>query len=232
MNIQSPILITGIPRSGASMIAQAINICGAFGGVMTNKRGMFENDQIRDIIVKSYLRFCGVDENGQYPLFKKDSSSLIPTDFKKRVERMIIEEGYKDRQWMYKDSRIGLMWQVWHYAFPDAKWIIVRRRTGDITQSCIKTGYMKAFKDKQVCSEIGVSSEEQGWIWMSHQYEEKFNQMINEGLNCKIIWPERMMYGDYKQLYETLDWVGLKWRSEVLTAIDPLFLSVRQKERR
>jgi hypothetical protein len=232
MNIKAPILITGIPRSGASMIAQAINICGAFGGTMTNKRGMFENDRIRDTIIKSYLQFCGVDEQGQYPLLKIEDSPLIPTDFQNKVEKIIKEEGYREGQWMYKDSRIGWMWQVWHYAFPDAKWIIVRRRTGDITQSCIKTGYMKAFKEEKIRSEIGVVSEEQGWIWMAHQYEEKFKQMINEGLNWKIVWPERMMYGDYKQLYETLDWVGLKWKSEVLTVIDPLFLSVRQKERR
>jgi len=39
--------------------------------------------------------------------------------------------------------------------------------------------------------------------------------------------------GDYKQLYETLDWVGLSWKSEILNFIDPLLWGSRKiKERR
>ena len=229
---KAPILITGIPRSGASMIAQAIHICGAFGGVMSNKRGMFENDRIRDTVIKSYLNLIGVDDQGQFPLTGHLEHPWIPSDFRQRVDGVMESEGYKKGLWMYKDSRIPLMYRVWQYAYPDAKLIIVRRRTGDITQSCIKTAYMNAYKVGGRGLVNQTLTEEEGWLQMVHKYEELFIEIINSGVNCKVVWPERMMYGDYKQLYETLDWVGLTWRSEILNVIDPLFLSSRQKERR
>jgi hypothetical protein len=55
--MKDPILITGAARSGTSMTAGVINICGAFGGVLSgpnknNKKGMFENNRIRQDIAK------------------------------------------------------------------------------------------------------------------------------------------------------------------------------------
>jgi hypothetical protein len=37
-----PIIITGIPRSGASMIAGVVHRCGAFGGEMSGYKGVNE----------------------------------------------------------------------------------------------------------------------------------------------------------------------------------------------
>jgi len=225
-----PILITGVARSGAGMIAGVINICGAFGGIMTNKKGLFENDKIRETIVKPYLGRARFDMQGQYPL--PGACLSLPTDWNRQVQKVVIDEGYDNGPWMYKDARTALIWPVWHYAFPDAKWIIVRRRTGDIIQSCLKTDYMQAFKALRPRRAINVLKEEEGWLWWVHQYEKKFVEIITEGVNCKVIWPERMMHGDYQQLYETLEWLGLPWKTEALSFIDPLLWSSRKKERR
>jgi hypothetical protein len=228
----SPIFVTGAARSGSGMIAGTFVKCGAFGGVMTNKRGMYENDRIRDEIVKPYLRKVRADVAGQYPLPDIDSV-FIPRLWQSQVEKVILEQGYPfDVPWMYKDSRIALTWPIWHYAFPNAKWILVRRRTGDIIESCIKTAYMKAFKETSIQQRIDVESEEAGWLWWVHQYEKRFVEMIEAGVNVKIIWPERMVHGDYQQLFETLDWLGLKWTPEILNFIDPLLWTSRNKERR
>lgn len=228
---QSPILITGAARSGSGMIAGTFVKCGAFGGVMTNKRGLYENDRIREDIVKSYLSDIGADVMGQYPL-PDTSELLIPRQWKHVVESAILQDGYKKGAWLYKDARIALTWPIWHYAFPNAKWIIVRRRTGDIVQSCLKTAYMSAFKAPEKRQAIGVEHEGMGWLWWVHEYEKRFIEMINEGLNVRVIWPERMVYGDYQQLYETLDWLGLKWSSDILNFIDPLLWTSRRKEGR
>ena len=233
-NIRSPILITGAARSGTSMVAGVINMCGAFGGNMSganrnNQKGMFENSQIRNNIVKPYLRQIGVDPMGQYPLPDVDNL-LIPTDLRRKIIQIIVEEGYRDGSWMYKGAKICLVWPIWHYAFPDAKWIIVRRRTGDIIQSCIKTGFMRAFIRAENQKAVGATSEEEGWKWWVHQHEKRFVEMITEGVNCKVVWPHRMVHGDYQQIYEMLDWLGLPWKSEVLNFIDPLLWHVRQKE--
>ena len=225
---QPPILITGVPRSGASMIASVINMCGAFGGNMS-KRGMFGNDKIREELVNPYFKELGADLLGQYPLPKADELS-IPTAWRSRVEQIMYIEGFKTGPWMYKDARLSLMWPVWNYAFPNAKWIIVRRRTGDIINSCLHTGFMKAFSSPENQKAVGVNTKEEGWLWWVHQYEERFVEMITEGVNCKVIWPDRMVHGDYQQMYQTLEWLGLSWKSEVLSLIDPLLWHSRQKK--
>lgn len=224
-----PILITGCPRSGTSIIGAVMNQCGAFLG-NTTKRGMFENIRIHDEIVKPYFSRMGVDPKGQYPL--PDLSAIsIPMDWRQKVEQIILNEGYEEGSWMYKGTGMSLVWPVWHYAFPNAKWVIVRRRTPDIISSCLKTGYMNAFSDEDVQSKVNVISESDGWLWWVHQHIQRFTEMIQEGVNCKQIWPERMVYGDYQQLHEVLDWVGLPWKSEVLNFIDPILWGGSKKER-
>jgi hypothetical protein len=122
-----------------------------------------------------------------------------------------------------------LFWPVWHYAFPDAKWVIVRRRNGDIVQSCLRTGFMRAFRDKRIQQAVGAEDEAAGWLWWCHQHEQRFVEMITEGLQCKIVWPERMVRGDYGQMMELMDWLGLPWNSKVLEFIDPKLWKARRK---
>jgi len=224
---QAPILITGIPRSGASMIAAAINICGAFSGNMS-ERGRFCNDRIREEMVVPYLERMGGDKEGHYPL---PSDVSIPLDWKDKIDQIIVEEGYKDGPWMYKDSRLALSWKVWDNAYKNAKWVIVRRRTGDILHSCIETKYMTRFGWEKIRRAVNAKDERAGWLWMAHQYENRFVAMIQKGLNCKQIWPERMVQGDYQQIYELYDWLGLPWHDSALDFINPLLWGGKQKKK-
>lgn len=227
MNNSYPILITGVPRSGTTMIAATINVCGAFGGCMS-KRGMFSNDQIRETLVKPYLDRMGIDTEGQYPLLRSIS---IPIDWQFKVQDILIEQGYQDGIWMYKDSRLTPMWRVWNRAFKNAKWVIVRRKTSDIINSCVQTAYMTRFKQENVQKFVSVNNEKDGWLWMVHQYESYFKEMIQE-IHYKEIWPERMTQGDFTQIYELCDWLGLNWDERALQYINPLVWGSKQKERR
>jgi hypothetical protein len=229
----SPILITGCGRSGSSMIAGAIRLCGAFGGNTLDpakyaERGMFENAKVREQVVEPYFLRSGLDPTGQFPL-PNIYRLYIPRDWKQKVCATMYDDGLRDQPWFYKSSKLCLTWPIWNYAFPNAKWIIVRRRTGDIISSCLKTNFMKAFNRESIRGSIGVKSERDGWLWWVRQHEKRFVEMINEGLNCKMIWPHRMVYGDYQQMMEMIDWLGLKWNSEVLGFIDPKFWKVRKK---
>lgn len=230
--MKPPILITGCARSGTSMVAGAIHLCGAFGGDMAgpnkhNAKGMFENYKIRNEIVKPYFRSINADPLGQYPL--PDIESLkIPVNWRLMIEQIMQKQGYKNGAWFYKGAKICLFWPVWDYAFPNAKWIIVRRRTADIVNSCLKTGFMRAFNSKANQTAVGAKNEHEGWLWWVRQHEQRFVEMIQAGLNCKIVWPERMVNGDYSQLYETLEWLGLEWNSEVLNFIDPKLWKARR----
>jgi len=230
--MEQPILITGAARSGTSMVAGVINLCGAFGGDMSagnryNAKGMFENVNIRQNIVKPYLRALGVDPNGQYPLPNIDTLP-IPNNWKDTVENGMKNEGYKGGKWFYKGAKMCLHWPVWDHAFPDAKWIIVRRRTADIVNSCQKTGFMKAFNKDANLRAIKAETEADGWLWWVHQHEKRWIEMITKGLNVKVVWPERMVDGDYSQMKETIEWLGLEWNDEVYSFIEPKLYKARK----
>lgn len=213
---QSPILITGCPRSGASMIAAAVAACDVFSGRIS-KRAMWTNDLVRNTIVVPYMKRMGADEDG---LYNFPQGISIPTHWKEDVELTMELQGLKNSQkWMYKDSRSSLIWQTWHYAYPNAKWVIVRRKPSDIVHSCMKTGYMKAY------------ATEEGWLSMVRFYEGKFVEMIQEGLNCKVIWPERMVQGDYQQLQSLLEWLGVPWNDRAIQYIKPLIWQGQQQQK-
>jgi hypothetical protein len=88
---------------------------------------------------------------------------------------------------------------------------------------------MKAFNMEANQRAVGASNEREGWLWWVHQHEQRFVEMMTEGLNCKVVWPHRMVTGDYEELYDTIDWLGLEWSTEVLNFVDPLLWHSRQQ---
>lgn len=219
---KAPILITGCARSGTSIIAGCIDICGSFGGILFgpnkyNVKGMYENAFIRAHVERPYLKSINMDPNGQYPL-PNTINLTIPVDWRSTIHSVMEREGYAGGAWYYKGPKTCLIWPVWNYAFPNAKWVIVRRRSADIAYSCLHTGFMRAYKDHD------------GWIkWINH-HEEKFVEMIEAGLNVKVIWPERIVKGNYEQVYEIIEWLGLTWKSkEVIDFIEPKLWKAKQK---
>ncbi|MFA5049176.1 MAG: sulfotransferase [Patescibacteria group bacterium] len=226
----SPIFITGAQRSGASIIARIIASCGVYTGRTSE---MMENDSISSF-VNQYYGNINVNKKGHYPL-PNTKEILIPINWKNKIQKRIELEivKIKDEQfWMYKSNRLCQLWPVWNYAFPNAKWIIVRRRTGDIVHSCLKTAYMDTFEDKKIQQLLGVDSTTKGWAWWVHEHEKLFVEMIETGLNCKVIWPERMVDGDYSQIVEMLKWLGLEWNDSIIpTTKKLLWNSPQMKER-
>lgn len=220
---KSPILITGCARSGTSLMAGIINICGAFGGKMSgpnnyNKKGLFENIAIKQQVDKGYLKSIGMDPKGQKPL--PDTGNLpIPSNWSQQVENIMLAEGYKEGEWFYKGARSCLMWPVWHYAYPNAKWIVVRRKTADIVNSCMSTAFMNAYNHPE------------GWLNWVHHHERCFVEMVEAGLNVKQVWPERMVRGDYEQVLEMIEWLGLVWKPiDVMEHIEPKLWKARKKQ--
>lgn len=217
-----PVFVTGVERSGSSLIARIFQICGVVTGVTNN---MLENLELKELCNK-YLAYNAL--NGE--LISDTQNLKIPVDWKQTVESRWDCECTKDQMWMFKSSLLTQMWPVWYYAYPNARWIIVRRKPTDIVQSCVKTGFMKMFKESQNLEKIGVTMEEEGWKWWIRQYEKKFVEMIEIGVNCKQVWPERMVAGDYHQIYETLEWLGLRWNTKIVETIDPMLNKSRRKE--
>ena len=213
----NPILIRGAERSGSSMIAKIMDMCDVFSG---NCNNMYESKKTNTL-----YRYYS-----DGTLFPDTSLIDIPVGWGDRIIEILKGEGWKGQDWMMKGSKIAQYWPIWHYSFPDAKWLIVRRRTGDVVQSCMKTGYMRQFKNPDVLRMKGFELEEEGWIWWVHQYEKKFIELIQVGANARIIWPERMVDGDFSQIKETIEWLGLNWNNKIPEVITPLLEKSRRNK--
>ena len=222
-----PIFITSAERSGSPIIATIIANCGVFTG-RTSK--MLENLSIRNLMRMLY-EDMKVDPNGQYPLPDIDNLR-IPVLFRKNIIKVLEKDGFRgDGVWLFNSGYLAQTWPVWVHSFPEAQWVIVRRKPTDIVQSCIKTDYMNAFSDPDICAKVGAANAADGWKWWIEQHNQRFIEMINEGLDIKVVWPQRMVHGDYEQVYQMLRWLGLKWKSDVFTQVDTMLHKSRMKEK-
>jgi hypothetical protein len=192
------------------MTAGIIERCGAFGGRTIgpndyNKRGMYENREIRDNIVKPYLTLCGADPRGQHPL--PNVNRLIPVgNLRAKVEQVMKFHGYQDGPWYYKCAKACLIWPVFHEAFPEARWVIVRRRDEDIINSCLHTAFMNSFKTAD------------GWQgWIDH-HKARFKEMTDAKLQIFEVWPTRFVFGDLAEIRAAVEWLGLRWNEEAVTS--------------
>jgi len=223
----TPIFITGAERSGSSIIARIVNHCGVFSGKITD---MQENKKIKDLLDKYYVYNLHISPLGQYPL-PNSLKIKVPEDWRITVLQSLQMELYNERiPWFYKSGRLAQTWPIWNHEFPLAKWIIVRRRTGDIIQSCMKTGWMIAFDNTYTLEKLGVSTIQEGWLWWVHQHEKMFIEMIEAGLNYREIWPERMATGDFEQVKEIIQWLDLEWKEDIPELVKPLFKNSSQKK--
>ena len=196
------------------MTAGIIDICGAFGGNTApanpnNKKGMFENRRVVNDHVKPYLSAMGFDPMGQNPL--PDINKLQPFHtLRAKIEKIFKEDGYQDGPWYYKGAKMCLIWPVFKAAFPDAKWVIVRREDRAIVHSCMRTGFMKKHET------------EAGWQSWVDVHKQRFTEMHTGGLQVREVWPSRFIDGDYQEVKDLIDWLGLDWNDqEVKKFVDP-----------
>ena len=213
----TPVFVTGVERSGSTIIAKIIASCGAYSGEVTPR---MENIKIKKLLDHYYL-FEDSDPRGQYPL--PNIHTLTIHDNWYDQVGMLLGDKIDSKPWVYKSTRIAQTWKLWAQAFPDAKWIIVRRKPGDVIHSCLKTGYMKAFKHEWERNKVGVHTEAEGWNWWIHEQEKRFMEMVGAQLDLKLVWPERMVKGDFDQVFEMLEWLQLPYdQNKVRNLVKPM----------
>lgn len=201
--LERPILITGCARSGTSLTAGIINLCGAFGGKMYgptryNRKGYFENSYIRREIQKNYMKDIAADPRGQHPFPGKRMD--IPLGFGYTVKEAIKADGYHHGRWFYKDATICLNWPVWHKAFPNAQWLIVRRPDEDIIDSCMRTPFMNSYHTR-----------EQWQQWVLH-HKGCFLDMQKAGLDMREVWTNDVVEkGDLTEIEKIVKSFSLNW---------------------
>lgn len=216
MRLPDPILITSIPRSGSSMVAGVLSLCGIDAGQTVNQdkpytAHLYENQRIRGLVSFAFKENLA-DPQAQFPLPSKHF--LLPAGFTNRCFSAMVKEGVTGK-WYYKDNRLPLIWQDMHIAFPAAKWILVCRNENSILESCEKTGFMKAFSKTYILQQIGRDNALEGWKWWLQQYQERVLEM-QYGVNIKFVHPEKMMFGDYTEIKSVVEWVGGTWDEQAV----------------
>lgn len=170
------------------------------GATPYNKKGMFENKVIVDEFVKPYLKAIGTDPMGQNPLPDTENVPIIP-EWNTAIQRRLEAQGYDGGRWFYKGAKMCLMWPVWHAAFPDARWVIVRRNANEVAASCVRTPFMRAFKDQA------------GWLGWVKEHEDRFSQMFAAGLYANEFWPGEGL-NEIAYFKDLISWLGLEWKSD------------------
>lgn len=205
--MNAPILITGLPRSGTSLTAGIIHRCGGYGGWLrltaSGGRGTHENREVMDSVIIPLFTLLGVDPRGQAPL-PDIHRLLLLENLRTKIETMIKFQGYKSGPWYLKSNLFCLVWPTIHDAFPEAKWVIVRRKDDDVVYSCMKTAFMDAYETPE---------DWQGWV---NYYKGRFLEMTVHGIDVREIWPSKFIEGDYTEVKEALQGLGLRWNEKAV----------------
>lgn len=144
MEERDPIIITGLPRSGTSLTAGIMHLCGAWVGYQKprtqyNPKGDFENTEIQRKIIRPFLESIDCCPMGltKLPEVGHDRGALSG-ELRSGVFSALHEQGYYNEPWILKECKIALFPHVWRDAFPNAKWVIVKRRDTAVLSSCFR----------------------------------------------------------------------------------------------
>jgi len=203
--LHKPIFILGVPRSGTSLVAGLLGVCGAWQGTtlpatQANPRGFFENRALRNHVIRPVLEKLGCDPLGVRQLPVLESLQPIP-NLAEVVLNLITRDGYvKGTPWLLKEPKLTLIWPIFMVAFPEARWIIVRRKSSDIVRSCLQTDFMAQH-----------SSDPCYWSHFVNQYLIRIERLKTSVKFCREVWPQRLIKHSLKPMESLTKELGLGW---------------------
>jgi hypothetical protein len=174
------------------------------GPHQTNILGFFESHAVREQLQRPYFRRIGKDPFCRRPL---------PTE-----KDIIIEPDWRDRFFRavpgataHKECKIILYWEQWHDAFPDAKWVIIRRDRAEIIESVTKrTSFM-----------AGRLTPAQYEKWIDRHIERMDQLKACHGLSWIEIDSGDMLCDDFQGIRSAIKWCGLEWNDNCPALVRP-----------
>lgn len=206
-----PLFITGCARSGTSAIAGIIDAHGFQGGKLcgktsANPNGQKENTELRNKIIKPYLKSMGLDPLGQSPLPKNMNNLKAYPQLKTRLLDILTNQGVDiDKPYFWKGAKQCLIWPIFNNAFPEAQWIIVRRNDKNIIDSCMnkkKAPFMRKNKNRK---------QWQQWINVHKQRFKEMHEYCNNVIEVRF---GKVIEGDFEELNklkQIIEFYGLEW---------------------
>jgi len=204
-NFESPIFVTGIPRSGLSMVAGVVGLCGAWIGQTVpgseiDPAGFFEHHRIREEIVKKLLEEVGADPYGIHDLPKLEDIRPFRR-FKFAIRRILESEGYRfDRRWMFKECKLSLTWPVFVEAFPDASWLIVNNDPEAVVKLCLNSSFMRK-----------NSVDPDFWATFVSAYQERLTELKTTAKQVFELDARKINAGQLGELQSAIQQTGLNF---------------------
>lgn len=169
------------------MVAGIVRIAGATGGLLNTAMGGRQESAMEN----QHLRHNAAEQAA--------AGTITPIELKSDVmsamEKQSVAGG--DR-WFFKSSLLLDGWQVWADAFPRARWVIVRRSTRSIVNSCIHTGFMTQ-----------CQTHEEWQAWAQAKVEKLL--ALRDCTCSREVWPERFLSGNFDEINALIKWLGLQW---------------------
>ncbi len=144
MKTKKTVCVSGMERSGTSMIARIVNLLGVyFGGrddlIMEteyNKKGCWENKTLLKISDEILTRFGG--DTHRIPDFAEDwIKDARIADLEKQARKIISTEFSPHNAWGWKDTRCSLIMPFWQNLLPEMEYVICIRNPVDVAQSVL-----------------------------------------------------------------------------------------------
>ena len=206
---QPPVFITGVPRSGTSMVAGIFSLCGAWLGMCAgihndNPLGFFENLTLRNGINKTILSMLCVDYRGM--------NSLPPrkVDFDISLRGVVYDaisaEGCpREATWAFKDVKLALLWRPWARSFSEATWIVTDRNEEDSAKSCA-AAFFRLSADRDYA----------GWLEFVRQFRDRIEDLEENVEHIYRVNTDEIIDGDLLTAREAVEGVGLEWNERAV----------------
>jgi len=223
-----PVIITGTPRSGIWLTSGAFQVAGGFSCLLDKVEGHLtgelENMEIRDRMERPLLEGLGFEPRGLGQLPTTEQIQKLAPSMKDQwrflVDQMFKQQNCQDTAVRFIASQVAcLLWPLWSAAFPEAKWVIVRRNEADIMASCRATGFIQSYRN-QGDSSRRVRSDKELHLLLDG-YRTRFEQMQTANLNFTEFWPQLVYDGRLGPLQKLLESHGLAWCPEVTEFVRP-----------
>jgi hypothetical protein len=223
-----PVIITGTPRSGIWLTAGAFQVAGGFSGLLDKSEprvtGELENIAIRDRMERPLLEGLGFEPRGLGKIPPAEQIEKLAAAMKDQwrllVDQVFKEQNCQETAIRFIASQVAcLLWPIWNAAFPEAKWILVRRNEADIMASCRATGFVQSYRSPGDSSRRVRSDKELRLL--INGYNERFEQMKGRHLNVTEFRPQLVYDGKLGALRSLLESHSLAWRPEVMEFVRP-----------